>query len=480
MALLVTIDPVTRIEGHLKVQVAVDTVDGKLQVIDAWSSGTLFRGLENVLVGRHPWDAQQITQRMCGVCPVPHSMASVLALQQASGLLPPKNATLIRNFVLAANFLDSHVLHFYHLSLADFITGPAMPPWQSPWTPDRRLDASTTTTLVNNYLAAIEVHRKIHEMAALLGGKMPHPPIFLPSGVTVTPRPDRLTKAGTLLAEISAFINGAYLNDVATLANAYPDYFTLGGGYKNLICFGAFGTGPNCDTDPYFKPGLVTGGSSQVQPVNTRAISEHVKYAWYSDTTDNLKPSNGRTTPEYPKNAEAYSWSKAPRYNGHAFEGGPIARLRVNGEYLNGVSVMDRHVSRQHEAAILTQVMVSWLAQIDPTGAVCLDKATVPVTATGEGLTEAPRGAIGHWLRIENSVIANYQVITPSCWNLSPRDSTDQHGPLEKSLIGTPIRDASQPVEVLRVVHSFDPCQACAVHVMRPGQQKPVVVLRRG
>ncbi len=459
----------------------IDTKDGVLQVIDAQASGTLFRGLENVLIGRHPWDAQQITQRMCGVCPVPHSMASVLALQQAGQYNPPNNATWIRNLVLAANFLDSHIIHFYHLSGPDYIDGPAMPPWQPTSGPDKRLDATTTAALVQNYIAAIDARRKAHEMTALLGGKMPHPSAFMPAGVNTTPRQDRIDQFTALLADVTAFINGTYLDDVATLASVYSDYYNIGAGPGNLLSFGVFGSGPGCDQNPLFNRGYVLNGISDVQAVNTRAIAEDVKYSWYDDTTDGLKPSAGLTTPNYPKNSSAYSWTKSPRYSGRPFECGPIARMWINGEYNNGISVMDRHMSRVQEAVKLAAAMPDWLRQLDPSAPVFQDGSiTIPASVVGEGLTEAPRGAIGHWLRIgSDSRIANYQVITPSCWNLSPRDAADQLGPLESALVGTPVTDESQPIEVLRVIHSFDPCQACAVHVMRPGKDKPVAVLSR-
>ena len=479
MPTTVVIDPVTRIEGHLKVTVLIDTVKGALQVTDAQSTGTLFRGLENVLINRHPWDAQQLTQRMCGVCPVPHSMASVLALQQAGLHEPPNNATLIRNLVLAANFLDSHILHFYHLSLPDYIDGPAMPPWRPSWSPDKRIDSVTSSTLVKNYLSAIDARRKAHEMCALLGGKMPHPPVFMPAGVTTTPRADRIARFQALLTEVTDFINSTYLADVATLANAYSDNYSIGVGHRNLLSFGVFGRGPTADSSRLFKRGLAMGGSANVQEVNTRAIAEQVKYSWYDDATDNLKPSAGSTQPVYPK-TDAYSWSKAPRYDGNPMETGPLARMWINGEYQNGISTMDRHVARAQEAAKLAAAMPGWLAQIDTTAAVYADGATVPENGVGEGLTEAPRGAIGHWLRITDSKIANYQVITPSCWNLSPRDSAGLRGPMEEALVGTPVTDVSQPIEVMRVIHSFDPCLACAVHVMRSGEGEPLAVLRLG
>jgi hydrogenase large subunit len=405
-------------------------------------------------------------------------MAAVLALQQAGGIAdPPANAILIRNLILAANFIDSHILHFYQLCALDYIDGPAMPPWQPSWKPDKRFDAATTSNLVQNYMSALDVRRKAHEMGALFGGKMPHPPAFMPGGVTTIPHAARIAQFGQLLADVTAFINNVYLGDVAALAETYSDYFNVGIGPRNLLSFGVFGNGPMADSNPLFKRGYIEDGSTVVQDLNTRAISEHVKYSWYDDATDNLKPSSGATTPIYPK-ADAYSWSKAPRYKGKPFEAGPLARLWVNGEYSNGISVMDRHAARAQEAAKLAGTMSEWLNQIDSGASVHADSASVPNHGVGEGITEAPRGAIGHWLRIADSRIANYQVITPSCWVLSPRDSAGNRGPLEQALVGTPITDESEPVEVLRVIHAFDPCQACAVHVMRPDKNEPVASLR--
>jgi hydrogenase large subunit len=205
------IDPVTRLEGHLKIKVSIDTVNGKQQVVDSWASGTMFRGFEKILIGRHPWDAQHITQRICGVCPVPHGMAAVLALDRASGITPPENARIMRNLVLGANFIDSHILHFYHLALPDYINGPNMPPWQPSWAEDRRFDASTSAELVKHYVTALDFRRKAHEMGALFGGKMPHPPSYIPGGFTTTPTAERISRFKAYLSEIIPFIRDIYI-----------------------------------------------------------------------------------------------------------------------------------------------------------------------------------------------------------------------------------------------------------------------------
>jgi len=189
MPTVISIDPVTRLEGHLKIEVTVDHVQGRQTVVDAHATGTLFRGLETILVNRTPLDAPDITQRICGVCPVSHGMASVQTLDNAAKRTVTDNARILRNLVLGANFVQSHILHFYHLALMDFVEGPGMAPWQPSWNVDKRLSAAATQTLVNHYVAALEMRRKAHEMGAVFGGRLPHPPAFVPGGFTTTPVP---------------------------------------------------------------------------------------------------------------------------------------------------------------------------------------------------------------------------------------------------------------------------------------------------
>jgi len=195
-------------------------------------------------------------------------------------------------------------------------------------------------------------------------------------------------------------------------------------------------------------------------------ITEQVAYSWYANSTNNLKPSSGQTTPQFPK-TNAYSWLKAPRYRNAPYEVGPLARMWVNGDYSRGISVLDRHLARAQEALKVAQAMQSWVTQLDPSAPVYQQYST-PGEGSAFGLTEAPRGALGHWVRINNHKIANYQVVTPTCWNASPMDNAGVHGPLEQAVIGTSVQTLAEPVEVLRVIHSYDPCLACAVHVMRP------------
>jgi len=474
MATIKIIDPVTRLEGHLKVEIKIDTVKGIQQVIEAKATGTLFRGFESILVNRHPWDAQHLTQRICGVCPVSHGMASVLALDAASKVAAPENARIMRNLVLGANYIQSHILHFYHLAAQDYVDGPNMAPWQPSWKADKRLSAANAGALINHYVTALDMRRKAHEMGALFGGRLPDPTAYVPGGFTTTVRTERVVKFRNYLDELLPFIRDTYISDVDLLSSVYKDYFGIGKGPGNLLAYGVFDL-DSTGTQKLLKRGRLPSGSIKGQTVDLNAITEQVTHSWYADSTNNLKPSSGATIPQYPKN-NAYSWLKAPRYAGAPYEVGPLARMKVNGDYLGGISVMDRHLARAEETLKIGQAMRSWVDQLK-VGQAVFTPSAVPSSASSYGLTEAPRGALGHWLQMSNGKISRYQVVTPTCWNASPMDNAGHLGPIEQALIGTPVKNIDEPVEVLRVIHSFDPCLSCAVHVMRPAEGAKVYKL---
>src|SRR5512137_523621 len=236
MTTTITIDPSTRLEGHLKVTATYDAG----HVVTAESSGLMFRGFENLLIGKDPRDAAHITQRVCGVCPVCHAMAACLAMEAAAGQTVTDNARIIRNLILGADFLHSHILHFYHLALPSYIQGPAMPPWTPTYTADMRFDATQTQALVNHYVQALAVRRQAHEMGAILGGKLPHTNAYEFGGVTVVPDASLISRFAAYLNQIIAFVDGTYLPDVNLLAQVYGDYFNIGRGYGNLLAFGVF------------------------------------------------------------------------------------------------------------------------------------------------------------------------------------------------------------------------------------------------
>lgn len=460
----IAIDPVTRIEGHLKAEIEVDTVGGVQQIVQVKMVGTLFRGFEKLLEGRDPRDAPIITSRICGVCPTSHSEVAVLALDRAGGIEVPTAGRILRNLVHGACFLESHILHFYLLSLPDYIKGPAMPPWTPRFEMDRRVDQETADLFLGHYLEAINIRRKCHEMGALFGGKLPHSPAYIAGGFTVVPSPANLATFAAHLDEISDFIETRYVPDAERLASLYSEYFLIGRGHGNLLAYGAFELN-NTGTSLLFPAGRIVNGGGAVQAVDEMAITEDATHAWYTNASNHQHPSVADTVPQYPK-AGGYSWLKAPRYEGAAYECGPLARMWMKGEYTNGVSAMDRIRARAYEAKLLAAAMKNWLGEV-AAGAQVYTPWVNPGNATAAGLSEAPRGALGHWIGIADGRISHYQVITPTCWTISPRDGTGQLGPLEQALMGTPIANIHHPVEALRVIHSVDPCLDCATHVVK-------------
>ena len=476
MPTTIKIDPVTRIEGHLSIEVTVDTVNGQNQIIDAKSNGTVFRGFETILRGRDPLDAPHITQRICGVCPISHGMASSLGLEAAFGVTAPANGRIIRNLVLGSNFIQSHILHFYHLAALDYINTNGIldiAPWLPRYVTSDMVTGTVAETLVNHYVQALAMRRKSHQMGAIFGGHMPLSPVFVPGGSTERPSAQKITDFRTILTELRNFINNIMIPDVLAVANAFPQYYEIGQGCGNLLAYGVFDTNSTGSTKLLARGRLTSG---QLLAVDATQIKEYVKYSKYTAASGNLHPSAGVTEPSATKTS-AYSWIKSPRYSNAVHETGPLARMWVNGDYRDGISVLDRIAARAFEAKKVADAMDGWLNQLVVGGSVYQYAAT-PASATGIGLTEAPRGALGHWINIASSKLNRYQVITPTNWNASPKDDMEQHGPIEQALIGTPIADTKQPIEVLRIIHSFDPCLSCAVHMVRPESDKILTTIQ--
>ena len=471
MKFTIAYDQVTRIEGHLKIELTIDKVAGVQQLVEAKSRGGLFRGFEKILIGRDPRDAQHITERICGVCPVAHGMASVRAQDDAFGTTIPLNARIMRNLVNGANFVESHILHFYLLAAADFIEGPAMPPWQADWEVDRRISKSDTDALVGHYLQALTMRRKADQMTALFGGRSPHPPAYIPGGFTCTPRQERIDAFNAFLDELIPFIQDVYIPDVVLLGSKYSDYFDIGRGHGHLLSYGVFDLTAD-GTDKLLARGRISNESRTPLALDVADITEHVAYSWFEGNSA-LNPASGETLPQNPKN-DAYSWLKAPRYEDMPYEVGPLARMWIEGDYQKGISVMDRHVARALEALKVAQAMKTWLTELNPVGPV-YNQPTPQTSVSGIGLTEAPRGALGHWLNVgADGRLAHYQVISPTTWNCCPRDNSGVHGPLEEALLGTPVENPDQPIEVMRIIHSLDPCLDCATHLIRPEKETKV------
>jgi hydrogenase large subunit len=494
----IVIDPITRIEGHLKVE--ADVEDGA--IADARSTGTLFRGLELILRGRDPRDAPRITQRICGVCPTAHATASSFALDEAFGIADaiPHNGRVIRNLIFGCNFLQSHILHFYHLAALDYVdvtaagdyrgsdpalsaarrflergeAGPFVPRYEG----DYRLPRELSQAATGHYVQALDIRRKAHELLAVFGGKMPHNVGIVPGGVTQRPEIDSITQFLWRLNEIRTFIDTVYLPDVLAIAEHYRDYTEIGGGCRRYLDYGGF---PQ-EEGRRFEAGVVDADGA-VSPLDASRIAESVQHAWYTASEDPLPPTRGETCPR-PHKEGGYSWIKAPRYDGQVVEGGPLARVLL--AYLRGDavvaplvdgalaalgvglealhSVLGRHLARAIETKVVADAMSKWVLELVPGGPVFFPYE-LPEEGEGAGMVAAPRGALGHWVRLENGRIAQYQCVVPTTWNASPRDQNGQPGPMEQALLGTAVADPSNPFEVVRIVRSFDPCLACAVHV---------------
>ena len=487
MSKTIKIDPITRIEGHMAIEAVID--DGVVK--EAKSAGTLFRGFELILAGRDPRDANRLTQRICGVCPASHATASALCLDDAFGLTDkiPNNAKLIRNLILGSNFLQSHILHFYHLAALDYVDAVGVVGDLAPFVPryegDYRVSGQANAELVSHYLKALDIRRKCQEMLALFGGKMPHNVGVVPGGVTETPTEDKIINFLWRLNEIRDFIDNAYIPDVIAVAKAYGDYFEIGKGCRRLLAYGGF----DLPKGKLFKPGVISEKleSEQFAPEN---VTEDVKYSWYADTNSGKNPAEGETKPE-PEKKEAYSFIKSPRYKGKVYELGPLARMVSN--YVQGdakvkqmidsllgqlgagldalFSVLGRHAARALEAKFVADAMVDWLQALKPDEPNIIE-GQIPDQADGAGLTEAPRGSVGHWISIRDKKIQRYQVITPTAWNASPKDNNDQPGAVEQAIIGTKVKDSDNPFEIVRIVRSFDPCLACSVHLLDAGAGK--------
>ena len=505
----IIVDPITRIEGHLKIEVT--TENGVVK--EAQSTGVLFRGIELILQGRDPRDAQRYTQRICGVCPTSHSIAATLNLDSAFGLDDkiPDNGRIIRNLILGAAHIADHILHFYHLTALDYVdvtkvanydgNDPALnsvkafvqrgelAPFVPRYEGDYRLSDEMNVAALAHYVKALEMRSKAQEMLTIFGGKMPHNMGVIPGGVTETVTVDKIASFLWRLNELRDFIDNVYIPDVLAVAEAYSDYFEIGVGCGNLLSYGSFDLdGKNADLtkrDRLLKQGTVST-DLKVSPLDTNKIMEHVKHSWYADSSTGKHPTKGMTEPQFNKEG-AYSWVKAPRYDGKVYEVGPLARIAVT--YVSGdptvknlvdsvlskfnaspkvlFSVLGRHAARALYCKFTADSMPGWLLQLKPGEPAYVDYE-LPDESNGMGLVDGARGALGHWIEIKDKKIANYQCVVPSTWNLCPKDDKGQPGPVEQALIGTKVKDENNPFEIGRIVRSFDPCLACAVHLITP------------
>ncbi|NMG31809.1 nickel-dependent hydrogenase large subunit [Aromatoleum evansii] len=557
MSQRITIDPVTRIEGHLRIDVEVD--GGK--VTKAWSSGTMWRGVENILIGRDPRDAWAITQRICGVCTTVHAICSVRAVENALKLDIPLNAQLIRNMIILAHAVHDQIVHFYHLSALDWVDvvsalkadpdkaaalGESLSTWSGNskhemrkvkeklasyvasgqlgiftngyWGhPAMKLPPEVNLLAVAHYLQALEIQRYANKIVSILGSKTPHIQNVAVGGVanplstnaqsvlTV----ERLMAIQEWMTKLDDFVKNVYMVDVAAIGAFYPEWTQVGRGVVNYLA------APDIPLDSagtqFAIPGgyIPNGDLSQFKPITAfgdkffeDGVSEAVKHSWYeygAGDAATLHPYKGETTPKYTDFHDdgKYSWLKSPTFLGKPAQVGPLARVLCGlaakhegiTKYATGMldtvsslaktkvgldamhSTIGRHASRAIMCGVETDALQGqWQMLIDNMAKGDLDTFNAPVFPKGEihgvGFHEAPRGILSHWVVIENQKIKNYQCVVPSTWNAAPKNEKDEMAPYEACLIGNPVADAEKPLEVLRTIHSFDPCLACAVHIL--------------
>lgn len=501
----IELGPVSRIEGHLNVKTTVtDNV-----VVDAQCVGEMFRGFEVILRGRDPLDAQQITQRICGVCPYAHAVASSYAQENAYGITPPPNGRILHNLIQGANHIYDYLLQFYQLSALDFIDITAVVNYKgadrelvqvrdwvkaelaskkafpgAPFLP--RLEGQYLNNdeinigALKHYLEAMEVQKKANRAAAIFGGKFPHATGIFPGGCAQKPTIDHISAYQSLIEEVRDFIHQKYIPDLLAVAQAFPAYWHIGQSRGGFMSFGLLPFGPGHDSKRLFASGVLL--DDKIKPVDFNRITEDVKYSRYSSASG-LKVQEGELTPDPEKN-EAYTWVKAPRYDGQMVEVGPAARVMV--DYLQGNnqqvtklvdrfaglagigvkelnSVLGRHLCRAISAVVIADFLLEETEKIEPGGPSALD-LEIPATGEGFGATEASRGALLHYIRLQDHKIEKYECVVPTTWNCSPRDDKGNPGAMESALIGTKVANPAVQIESVRIVHSFDPCLACAVH----------------
>jgi hydrogenase large subunit len=566
MATRVVVDPVTRIEGHLRVEAMLDE---RGTIKDAMSSGTMWRGLEVILKGRDPRDAWAFTERICGVCTTVHALASVRAVENALSVKVPPNAEIIRNIMFLTQQVQDHVIHFYHLHALDWVdivsalkADPAAtsalaqkvsPSWPLASTgyfkdlattltkfvqsgqlgifqnaywghPAYKLPPEANLMAVAHYLEALKWQKEIIKIHTIFGGKNPHPN-YLVGGMAsaISMQSDnainmeRLNYVKGLIQDATAVVENMYIPDLLAVASFYPEWTQIGGGLGNYMVYGDVPQNGFGDVSQFRMPrGIILNKNlSDVQTLDladAAQVQEQVAHSWYEypEGKDSLHPWDGVTVPKYsgPKppyqqldeNAK-YSWLKSPRWKGNAMEVGPLARMLVGfasgkTEYKDVVTealgalkvpptALFSTLGRTAARGLETRLCVHWLmaeydkliANLKAGDSAVADTSrwepsSWPADAKGYGFTEAPRGALAHWIHIKDTKIENYQIVVPSTWNASPKDGKGQHGAYEAALLNTPMADPKRPLEILRTIHSFDPCLACASHVFGPNGEK--------
>ncbi|MBC2578769.1 nickel-dependent hydrogenase large subunit [Clostridium sp. DJ247] len=457
MSTKISINPITRISGFMEIQVKIENN----KVVEAKSSGLLFRGFEKMLIGRSPFDAIYFTERICGICSTAHSITSTLALEDALKIYPNQNDKMLRDIIHGWEFIQNHLRHFYLYTLPDFVVTPEVQPVYSNGNYDLRLPDNLNKKISQDYLEAMKYSSLAHQGLAVLGGKAPHNHGIFVGGVTERLDASKFTHLKSLVYKIKDFIVNKMVEDVYIIADYYKDYFAMGRGYGNLMSYGAYDTYKEKELS-YVYPGILLNG--MIKSFEPSKITESIYNSWYARQMVDSDLFNEDTVPNLDK-PQAYSWVKSPRYEGNAMEVGPLARMILSGNYENKISMMDRTIARVLETKKVIEIIEGLLERVsfEEVGQRVYE---IPNSARGVGLADTTRGSLGHWISIENKKINHYNIITPSAWNCSPTDFNGIRGVIEQSLIGTEIQNPARPVEIGRIVRSYDPCISCATHVI--------------
>lgn len=466
MAKRIKINPVTRISGFLE----IDTMIENNKVVDAKTEGLLFRGFEKMLIGRSPLDAIYFTERICGICSTAHSIVSTLALEDAMGITPSEQGRYLRDVLHGCEYLQNHIRHFYQYTVPDYVKLPKQYPIYHVTHTDFRLPKEKNDQITKNYFDSLEISRSAHEMLAVLGGKAPHNHGIFVGGITTQATTDKIIKIKSILYNIKQFIIEKMIPDAYTIGQYYKDYYYIGQGHGRLLTYGAFNNYKDLGT-LYVDPLVYTNGI--IQPFESENITEEINYSWYTGEKQTYAPLD-RLPEDNMEKKEAYSWIKAARYNNMPYEVGPLARQWLSGEYRNGISTMDRTIARVMEAKKIAEILEILIGNLIPEVDLQI-KYNIPQSGTGRGLQDTTRGALGHWVTIYNGVISFYQLITPSVWNLSTTGNNNEKGTGESALMDTYIKDIHNPVELGRIIRSFDPCVSCATHVYIGGEHKQTI-----
>lgn len=457
MSKTITLNPVTRISGFMEIEVKVENH----KVVDAKSSGLLFRGFEKMLIGRSPLDAIYFTERICGICSTAHAMTSTMALENALKVYPNENDRMLRDIIHGWEFIQNHIRHFYLYTLPDFIVTPEIQPVYSKGNYDLRLPKDLNKKLSDDYIKAIKYSRMAHEGLAVLGGKAPHNHGIFVGGVTEKINASKFIHLKSIALQIKKFIVNDMLEDVYIIADYYKDYFSMGKGYSNLMSYGVF-NGYKDNNLNYIDAKVLI--NNVVSDFKEQKITENIYNSWYIGETEQKNLYDEYTETDIEK-SNAYSFVKSPRYEGNPMEVGPLARMILSGNYKNKISMMDRTIARVLEAKRVIEIIEGLLERVTFNE---IDQRVyeIPEIARGSGLIDTTRGSLGHFISIKDQKIERYNIITPSSWNCSPMDSNGIKGVVEQALIGTEIQNIEEPVEIGRIVRSFDPCISCATHVI--------------